>query len=114
MEKPSLRSIHKGMKQRSKAAQDARQEFYDTVNWSDVFLLSMMFIFSILGNIYPPQQRRDLIIGLVSFVSCFFIYLCIKAHEPPKKRPKRRAEKAGQARKEEPKQDEKKDAKEEK
>eukprot|EP00434_Breviolum_minutum_P014897 symbB.v1.2.013132.t1/scaffold916.1/size152367/8 len=72
------------MKERSKAAQDARQEFYDSVHFSDVFLLSIMFGFSIIGNLYPPQTRNHLIIGLVSFLSTFLIYLCIKASEPPK------------------------------
>ncbi|CAJ1335164.1 unnamed protein product [Effrenium voratum] len=76
--KDSLRSLTKDFKQRSKAAGDARQEFYDTVNWSDAFLLAIMLGFSILGNIYPPQRRQDLVIGLVLFISCFLVYLCMK------------------------------------
>ena len=84
MSQPGFRALHKDMKERSKAAQDARQEFYDSVHFSDVFLLSIMFGFSIIGNLYPPQTRNHLIIGLVSFLSTFLIYLCIKASEPPK------------------------------
>ena len=89
MSQPGLRALQKDMKERSKAAQDARQEFYDSVHFSDVFLLSIMFGFSIIGNLYPPQTRSHLIIGLVSFLSTFLIYLCIKASEPRKAKPRK-------------------------
>ena len=89
MSEPRFRALHKDMKDRSKAAQDARQEFYDSVHFSDVFLLSIMFGFSIIGNLYPPQTRSHLIIGLVSFLSTFLIYLCIKASEPRKAKPRK-------------------------
>ncbi|CAJ1424139.1 unnamed protein product [Effrenium voratum] len=94
--KDSLRSLTKDFKQRSKAAGDARQEFYDTVNWSDAFLLAIMLGFSILGNIYPPQRRQDLVIGLVLFISCFLVYLCMKAGEKARSPKRRKAAKPKQ------------------
>ncbi|CAL1158703.1 unnamed protein product [Cladocopium goreaui] len=106
MSQPSARSLHKDMKQRSKAAQDARQEFYDMVHFSDVFLLSIMFGFSVIGNMYPPQTRSQLLIGLSLYLGAFFIYLYIKAGEPPKKR--RKGKKSTKEEDEAEKKDEKK------
>mmetsp|Transcript_32596 Transcript_32596/g.61327 ORF Transcript_32596/g.61327 Transcript_32596/m.61327 type:complete len:117 (-) Transcript_32596:11-361(-) len=90
----SLRSllVSPESRARAKAATAARQEFYDTVCWSDIFLFVIIVVFSVLGNVYPPTRRFDMYVGMGAFLASFCVYLCIKSCEKAAKRGDSRAE----------------------
>mmetsp|Transcript_63528 Transcript_63528/g.113029 ORF Transcript_63528/g.113029 Transcript_63528/m.113029 type:complete len:111 (+) Transcript_63528:75-407(+) len=74
------------MKARLKEAQEARQEFYDTIAWSDGWLVAMLVTFSTLGNLFPPRRKINLFIGGVLFFLCFLVYLRLKSSEDAAKK----------------------------
>eukprot|EP00931_Biecheleriopsis_adriatica_P061474 TRINITY_DN36963_c1_g1_i1.p1 TRINITY_DN36963_c1_g1~~TRINITY_DN36963_c1_g1_i1.p1 ORF type:complete len:117 (-),score=29.95 TRINITY_DN36963_c1_g1_i1:67-417(-) len=87
MRKRSLRSFLESpeLKAREKKAADARQEFRDTVDWSDAYLLAMIVVFTALGHLYPIKRKSQMWVGIALFVGAFCFYCVLKSWEKERK-----------------------------
>jgi len=69
------------LRTRNREAKEARREFQDSLQFSDIFLGCVMIGSIIIGNVYRPETQKHIYCGLAGFIFLFLIYVYLKREE---------------------------------